>query len=146
MDWKVREYNLCAAPIALLNVGAVAADNIANAMTIAQLSVQEHIVYHLRAMPTNDEWKVFLELIMNKNAKMTATPNEIITKLVGNDAAIKRENGLAPEALLFAKKGSRSCRDGKVSRSPMRDKRDNERDNQDDRKGKDFSMCFHYQW
>jgi len=76
---------------------------------------------------------------MDKNATMTATPDEIVTKLVEKEAAINRENGLAPEALLFAKKGGRSGRGGKVGKSPKRDKRDNK----DDRKEKDFRKCIH---
>jgi hypothetical protein len=69
------------------------------------MSGQEHIFYPLRGIPRNNEWKVFLERMMVKTATMTATPDEIFTKLVEKDAAIKRENGLAPEALVFAKKG-----------------------------------------
>jgi hypothetical protein len=79
--------------------------------------------------------------MMDKNATMTATPDEIVTKLVEKQAATKRENGLAPEALLFAKKGGRGGRGGKVVKSPKRDKRDNK----DDRKEKVFRKCFHWQ-
>jgi hypothetical protein len=60
-----------------------------------------HILYLLCGIPSNDEWKVFLELMMDKNTRMTATPDERVTKLVETEAAIKIENGLAPEALLF---------------------------------------------
>jgi hypothetical protein len=109
------------------------------------MSEQEHIFYHLRGIPKNDEWRVFREVMMYKNATMTATPDEIVTKLVEKEAAIKRENGLAQEALLFAKKGGRGGRGGKVGRSPKRDKRDNKRDNKDDRKEKHFRKCFHCQ-
>jgi len=118
-------------------------------MTIAKMSVQEHIFYLLRGIPRNDEWKVFLQLMMDQNATMTATPDEIITKLVEKEAAINRENGLAPEALLFAKKGGKGGggnggKAGKGGRSPRRDKRDNKRDNKGD-KEKDFRKCFHCQ-
>jgi len=76
---------------------------------------------------------------------MTTTADEIVTKLVKKEAAIKRENGLAPEALLFAKKGGRGGRGGKVGKSPKRDKRDDKRDNKGDnnRKEKDLQKCFH---
>ena len=78
--------------------------------------------------------------MMDKNAKMTATPDEIVTKLVEKEAAIKREKGLAPEALIFAKKGGgNGGKAGKGGRSPKRDKRDNK----DERKEKDFRKCFH---
>jgi len=73
------------------------------AKTIAKMSEQEHIFYLLHGIPRNNEWKVFLELMKDKNAMMTTMPDEIVTKLVDKEAAIKRENGLAPEALLFAK-------------------------------------------
>ena len=72
---------------------------------------------------------------------MTAMPKEIITKLVEKEAAIKRENVLAPEALLFAKNGGKGGRGGKVGKSPRRDKSDNK----DDRKEKDLRKCFHCQ-
>jgi hypothetical protein len=88
---------------------------------------------------------------MNKNTTMTATPDEIVTRLVEKKAAIKRENLLAPEALLFAKtrgkggSGGYGGKAGKVGRSPKRDKRDDTRDNKEDnnRKEKDFRKCFH---
>ena len=85
---------------------------------------------------------------MDKNAMMTATPDEIVTKLVELEAAIKRENGLAPEALLLAKKGGKAGtggnggKAGKGGRSPKRDKRDNK----DDSKEKDFRKCIHCLW
>jgi hypothetical protein len=72
--------------------------------TIANMSEQEHIFYLLRRIPRNNEWKVILELMMDRNATMTATPNEIVTKLVEMEAAFKRENVLAPDALLFARR------------------------------------------
>jgi len=83
-------------------------------------------------------------------ATMTATSDEIVTKLVEKEAAIKRENGLAPEALLFAKKGGKGGggnggKAGKGGRSPKRDKRDDKRDNKGD-KEKDFRKCFHCHW
>ena len=137
---KVKDSNLCTGPT------TTDTDGDANAKTIAKMSEQEHIVYLLRGIPRNDEWKVFLELMMDKNATMTATPDEIVTKLVEKEAAIKREKGLAPEALLFAKKGGgNGGKAGKVSKSPKRDKKDNKRDNKgdNDRKEKDFRKCFH---
>jgi hypothetical protein len=43
---------------------------------------QEHIFYLHREIPKNDEWTDFLELMMDTNATMTATPNEIVHKLI----------------------------------------------------------------
>ena len=143
IDRKVKDYNLCAGPT------TTDTDADANAKTIAKMSEQEHIFYLLRGIPRNDEWKVFLELMMDKNATMTATPDEIVTKLVEKEAAIKREKGLAPEALLFAKKGGRGNIVGKVGKSPKRNKRDDMRDDKRDNKGdndrkeKDFRKCDH---
>jgi len=109
------------------------------------MSAQERIFYLLHRIPRNDEWTVFLELMMDKNSMMTTTPNEIITKLVEDEAGIKRENGLAPDARFFAKEGGKGSgnggKAGKGSNSPKRDKRDN----MDDRKGKDLWKCFHCQ-
>jgi len=66
------------------------------------MSEQEHIFYLLRGVPRNNGWKVFLELMMDKNATMTAMPDDIVTKLVEKGDAIQRDNGLAPQSLLFA--------------------------------------------
>jgi len=77
---------------------------------------------------------------------MTANPDEIVTKLIEKEAAIKRENRLAPEALLFAKKrgkGGDGGEAGEGARSPKKDKRDDEREHKNDRKEKDFRKCFH---
>jgi hypothetical protein len=107
--------------------------------------------YLLHGIPRNDRWKVFQELMIDKNATMITTPDEIVTKLVEKEAAIKRENGLAPEAQLFSKKGGRGGNNGnggnggkagKGGRSLKRDKRDDKRDNKGD-KEKDFRKCFH---
>jgi len=80
---------------------------------------------------------------MDNNALMTATPDEIITKLIEREAAIKRENWLTPEAQLFAKKGGKggNGKAGKGGKSPKRDKRDN----QDGREEKDLRKCIHCQ-
>jgi len=142
IDRKVKDYNLCAWP-STTDTDATDTDS---AKTIAKMSEQEHIFYLLRGIPRNDEWKVFLELMMDTNATMTATPDEIVTKLVEKEAAIKRGKGLAPEALLFAKKGrGNGGKAGKGGRSPKRDKRDDKRDNKDDKKEKDLRKCFHCQ-
>jgi len=137
-DREVKDYYLCTGP----STTDTDADT---AKTIAEMSEQEHTFYLLHGIPRNDKWKVFLELMIDKNATMTATPDEIVTKLVEKEAAIKRENGLAPEALLFAKKGGKVGRGGKVGKSPKRDKRENKRDNKDNRKEKDLRKCFHCQ-
>ena len=108
-------------------------------MTIAKMSDQEHIFYLLHGIPRNNEWNVFFELMRDINARITTTPDEIVTKHVQKDAPIKRSNGLAPEVLRFAKKGGSG---GKGGKGPKRDKRDN----MDDKKEKDQRMCFHCRW
>jgi hypothetical protein len=68
------------------------------------MSEQEHISYLCCGIPTHEQWTVFLELMMDKNTTMAATPDEIIATLVENAAAIKRQKGLAPEALLLQRR------------------------------------------
>jgi len=152
IDRNVKDYNLCAGPIAPSIAGTDAADtNMDTVKTIVRMSDQEHIIYPLHGIRRNDKWKVFLELMMDNKATMTATPDEIVTKLVEMEAAIKRENGLPPEALLFAKKGGKGGnggnggKAGKGGRSPKKDKRDDKRDNKDYRKEKYLRKCFHCQ-
>jgi hypothetical protein len=143
IDRNIKDYNLCPEPTALLTTGTDAADidTETNAKTIIEVSEQDHILYLLCGIPRNDKWNVFQALMMDINATMTATPNEIVTKLIEKESAIQRESGISPEALLFAKKGGKGSRGGKVGRSPKRDKRDNK----DDRKEKDFRKCFQCQ-
>jgi hypothetical protein len=133
IDPKVKDYNLCTRP----STSDMDTADTDSAKTIAKISEQDHIFYLLHGIPKNDEGTGFLELMMGKNATMTATPDEIVTKLVKKEAAIKREDGLAPEALLFAKKGGEGGggnggKAGKGGRSPKRDKRDDKRDNKGD--------------
>jgi hypothetical protein len=138
IDWKGNNYNLCAAP-------STTDTDEKTGKIITELSEQEHIFYLLRRIPRNDEGKVVLELMMDKNATMVATPDDIITKLVEKETEINRENGLAPEALLFAKMGGKvGGNGGKAGTGGKRPKRD-KRDNQDERKAKDFRKCFHCQ-
>jgi len=133
---QVNNYNLCAGPS---TTDSDAADTNANAKTITKMGEEEHILYHLRGIPRNDEWIVFLELKMDKNATMTAMLDEIVTTLVELDTAIMRENWLAPEALLFAKKG---CKASKGGKGPERDVRDV---GENDRKQNNQRKCFHCQ-
>jgi len=81
---------------------------------------------------------------MDKSATITSIPDEIITMFVVKEAAIKSENALPSEALLFAKKRCKAGKAGKGGKSPRRDKRDNNGDN--DRKEEDLRKCFHSQW
>ena len=143
INWKIKDDNLCVGPIAPSTTDTDAADTDASAKTIARISEQEHILYLLCRIPRNDEWKNFLELMMDKNATITTTPDEIVTKLVEKPAAIKSDNGLAPGTLLIAKKGGKGINAGKSGKSPKRDTRDNKGDNNG--KVKDRQKCFHCQ-
>jgi len=129
IDRKVKDYNLCAGPTTTDSDA-----DMDSAKTIPKMSEQEHIFYLLRGIPRNNEWKVFLELMMDKNAMMSATPDWIVTKLIEKEAATKRENGLAPEALLFTQKGGKGGNGGKAGKG-----------GRSDRKEKDFGWCFHCQ-
>jgi len=140
IDWAINDHNLCPIPTATSTASTDTADTNpnANAKTVAKISAQEHILYLPRGIPRNDEWKVFLELMTHNDPTMTATPDEIVTKLVDREAAINRENGLSPEAPLFAKKGGKRGKCRRSGNGPMRDKKDNE----DDRKDNDQRKCF----
>jgi len=147
IDRKIKDCNLCAGPTATSSARTDTPDTNtdANAKTIAKVSEQEHIFCLFHGIPRNNEWKVFVELVMDRNTTMTATSDEIVTKLLEKEAVINRENGLAPEALLVAKKGGKGSgnggKAGKGGGSPKRDKRKNK----DDRKEKVFRKCFHCQ-
>jgi len=94
---------------------------------------QEHNLYLLWGIPRNTEWIVFLELIVHRKAVITAMPDESMTNLMDKAAPIMGENGLAPETLLFARKGATGGKGGKEEKGPKRDKRNNK----NDRKEKD---------
>lgn len=113
--------------IATLTTGtddAVSVINV-NAQKITNMSEQKHIFYLLPSIHKNVMWKVFLELIMHNITTMTATPDEIVSKLLANKAALKRERGLTPEAQLLAKKVGNDCNDDNCGKGPNRDMRDN---------------------
>jgi hypothetical protein len=80
IDRNIKDYNLCAGP-------STTDTDVDTAKTIAKMSEQEHIFNLLRGMPRNNGWIVYLELMIDKNATMTAAPNEIVTKLVEKEAA-----------------------------------------------------------
>jgi len=136
IDPKVKDYNLCAGP------STTAIDtNMDSAKTNTRMSEQECIFYLLCGIPRNDEWRVFLELMMDKNAMMTTTPKEIVTKLVEKEAAIKEENWLAPEPLLCAMYSGNAGRGSSGGRSLKMDKRYSK----NDRNENDLPKCFHCQ-
>jgi len=108
INWNIKDYNLCTGPTVTSITAIHTADTDTNAKTVTKPNQQEHIFCLLRRIPRTDEWKAFLELMMDTNATLTTKPDEIVTKLIKKEDAIKRENGLAPEALLFAKKGGKA--------------------------------------
>jgi hypothetical protein len=139
IDRNVMDYNLGTGPS---TTETDATDTDESTKSLAKMSEQEQIFYLLLGIPTHDKLKVFLELMMDTKATITPSPNEIVSNLIEKEAAIKRVNGLAPEALFFPKQGGgnggKSSKDG---RSPKRVKRDSKGDN--DRKEKDLQKCFH---
>jgi len=72
-DYKVKDHDLCAEATTSVT------DPDANAKTISKVSDKLHIFNLLRGIPRNYEWKDFLELMMDTNPTMNATPNEIVT-------------------------------------------------------------------
>jgi len=127
IDQKVKDYNLCSEP----------STSDATTRTLAKMTDEEHVFYLLRGIPRNDDWQFFLELMMDKNATATLTPDEIVIKLVEKEATIKREKGLGQEALLFAKGNAKGKGKGKGRKSWKGD----ESDEDQDRKGK--PTCFY---
>ena len=117
IDEKVSVYNLCADSM----TGSDDSD------TIPKMSKQEHVFYLLRGVPRNDDWKVFLEVLRNK-PDLPVKPEEVVTKLVAQEAAIKREKGMSVDSdiLLF----TRSQRKSQTRRH--RNGRSNENDTESD--------------
>jgi hypothetical protein len=105
IDQKVKDYNLCSEPLT------------SDVKTLAKMTDGERMFYLLRRIPRNDDWQLFLELMMDKHATATLTPDEIVIKLVEKEATIKRENALAQEALLFAKGNAKGKGKGKGRKS-----------------------------
>jgi hypothetical protein len=64
IDRNVEDYNLCAGPT---TTDTDADKHIA--VPIAWMSEQEHIFNLLCKIPRNDKWKVYLELMMNRNRR-----------------------------------------------------------------------------
>ena len=71
------------------------------AKTVAMISTQQHIIYLRCRNPRNDDWTVFLELMVVKNSTMTTMPNEIGTLHIEKEYATERDNGFPPETPLF---------------------------------------------
>ena len=85
---KVSAYNLCADSTGTTETGGDDSD------TIPKMSKQEHVFYLLRGAPRNDDWMVFLEILRNR-PDVHAKPEEVVTRLVAQEAAIKREKGVS---------------------------------------------------
>jgi hypothetical protein len=83
IDWIVKDYTLCTGPLT-----TDTATEMDFAKTITKMGEQEHIFYLLHGIPRNDEWKCFLELMMDKNTTMTAIPDAIVSKVVDKNAVI----------------------------------------------------------
>jgi len=136
IDQKVKYYNECSEP-SRSSSGTI--------RTLAKMTDEERVFYLLRGIPRNDNWQFFLELMMDKNATATLTPDEIVIKLVEKQATIKRENGLGQEALLFAKgngKGNaKGNAKGKGKGNGRKSRKGDESDEDQDRKGK--PTCFY---
>jgi len=58
-------------------------------------------------------------------------PKEIVTMFVEKKSAVKRENGLAVEDLLFAKKGGKGGKGGKGAKGPKKNERENNKKQMD---------------
>jgi hypothetical protein len=132
IDQKVKDYNLCSEQSTL------------DAKTLAKMTDEEHVFNHLRGIPRNDDRQFFLELMMDKNATATLTPDEIVIKLVEKETTIKHENYLGQEALLFAKgntKGNAKGNGKGKSKGRKSWKGDESDEDQGDRKSQ--PTCFY---
>ena len=88
-------------------------------------------------MPRNDDWKVFLEILRNK-PDLHVKPEEVVTKLVAQEAAIKREKGMSVDSdvLLFAKTQRKSqARKNRKGRSSEKDT-ESDSDSSDEKRGR----------
>ena len=123
VNQKVIDYNLCAAPGAKRPEPGLAQEPVSTALVdaIPKMSQQEHVFFLLCGLPRNEDWKVFIEIMRDKDGTISMKPEDVVTKLLAQEAAIKRDKGLAPETLLFAKKSS-THGDGQESRRAWRDK------------------------
>jgi hypothetical protein len=83
------------------------------AKTIANTGKQDDIIYLICMIPNPNEFNIFLELMIDKNATTTAMLDIMFTKLVQPDAAMKLEYTVAPDALLIAKQGNKGSNGGK---------------------------------
>jgi len=134
IDQKVNDCNLCSEP--LTSLWAVT-------RTLARMTDEEHVFYLPRGKPRNDFGQFFAELMMDKNATATLTPNEIVMMMVEKEATMKPEQRLGHKALLFAKgttkrkgKGNAKWKD-QGRKSWKGDKSDEDQD------CKDKPTCFH---
>ena len=109
--------------------------------TLAKMTDEEHVFYLLRGIPRNDDWQFCLVLIMDMNTKATLTPDEIVIKLVEQEATIKRENRLGQEALLFAKGNAKGNAKGKGNGKGRKSWKGHESDENQVRKGN--PTCCH---
>jgi hypothetical protein len=107
IDRKVKDYNLRSEPLT---------SSPDKTRTLAKMTDVEHVFHLRRGIQRNDDWQFFLQLMMDKNATATLTPDEIVIKLVGKEAMMKRENGLGQEALLFAEGNGKGNAKGKRQR------------------------------
>jgi len=113
IDQMVKDYILCLEPSSSDATRA-----------LAKMTDKEHVFYLLRGIPRNDDWQFILELMIDKNATATLTPDEIVIKLVKKEATIKHEKGVGKEALLFAKGSAKGKSKGKGSKSWKGDESD----------------------
>jgi hypothetical protein len=78
------------------------------------MSEEEDIFNLFHRCRKNDEWKAFLELMMDKNTTITTIPNVIVTNPIQKEPIIRSEHGLAPEALLGVRRAAGAAMAAKV--------------------------------
>ncbi|KAF8254217.1 hypothetical protein K440DRAFT_635719 [Wilcoxina mikolae CBS 423.85] len=103
----------------------------------------EYISYLLYGIPNNDDWKIFLEFMEDKDAEDTMWPSEVITKMLEREKKLKKEKGLGHDTLLFAKNGKgRGKGKGKGKDNKGNGTSDDKKDKQS---GSNETACDHCQ-
>ena len=78
---KVKNFDLCSEA------------STSEAKRLAKMTDEQQVFYLLHGIPRNDDWRFFVELMMDKNATATLVPDEIVINLIEKESTIKHEKG-----------------------------------------------------
>ena len=102
----------------------------------------EYIFYLLYCIPNNNNWKMFLQFMEDKEAEDIMWPSIAITKMQEHEEQLKQQKGLGHDTLLFAKQGK-----GKGKGNGKDKKGKGKSDDKKDKKpsGSSEMICHHCQ-